>query len=1449
MSERKCERNIYMYWVGNEYKLIKILRTIIYKQSKNGIGYKVNLINTENINEYITVPEYFYRLCPANQADYVRVCVLYDKGGIWLDADTIVMESLDSLFDLIDKHNGFFMRENNITLCNGVFGTKPNTFLMNFWKTKMIETLETKNGNIVWNDIGSSILTFIEQQFPEMYENYYIFNGLDSMYPVNWNNCIKEYVLKPYDNYKNFIRDFQPLIILVNSVYKTLECLTEEEILSCNLPLNYFLNKALNCRNNNEKYLVLGDSHSEVFSYCNLKQSDKFFDVCIVGGATAQGSINPNSKTNALQIFENKINSANEKYKKVIIMLGEVDCGYLIWVRSKTHGISVDEQINTSVTNLFDFIKNKLIFNGYTNHQIIVLGSILPTIKDNSDKRFLKGDRSKVTASQKERTLKTLYYNMLLKDNCIKNEYNYLDITHEILEKNNDKEYVICEKYLNDDKYNHHLNNETTYNLWMNKVNNIDENRTKIFTDIYRTSKWQSGDKNIPLSGPGSSLENTVNVTKILDEFIDENKILSVTDLGCGDLTWIPNTKFFNTIKYTGVDIVEHLIEEHKLKYPFNNFITADIVNYTDIEYADFIILRDIIFHLKVEDVEKIFKNLKNKFKYIYITSSSNLENKNKFDKWHFSERNIHIEPFNINTKFLFCNDEKENNKCKYYIYEHDNFYNVQKQIIYIKTAKTGGTSLVDLLKQNGKTIQIYYEDDIPTKNELEKYKIIILAHSNTIRKFKEIHQQIYDNSKKIIIYRDIYDKILSSYNYLKYDKPLLNYLKGLMCNEIYITKNNKYDTINYVHFDVEQVVAMDIKNNFCEITNDPNYHVLNFKKLNDEVFILFSKLGFKNKKLNHLNATKLPNLKTITREEKLLIDLKFKNDKNFIECMRNKKNYNDTNSFYLTYGIEERLLFFDIFHKNNCILIICPIYNKINIIKHVNSIKIYNGNKELELIEYYEKNEYEPILIVGYKLISDNKYNNITVKYGSYSNDYVLENYRSENCKTLALTTLFKDDYDLINIFKPYYEKQGVEHFYMFYNGKLTDKIREKFFYGNITLIEWDFNYWNTNADFRHHAQMGQMHTALYKYGKSDFDYMIFCDLDEYMLIKGSTLKNEVEKKRFSSFGFCNIWSDTIDGKIPVMFPNVFKVGEKFQFKKRSKCIYHTLSVLTIGIHYTNEAFTIATWKNNYELFHFYKWSGTNRHFDVKKIMKMNENKIEFIHIGKCGGTTIESKYDFVSCHLRKPFFRKKIKYIIWIRNPIKRFVSAFNMQRDSVIENVSNINDIDSVTLENYTSPGYILRKKESGYVFSKELDEDIAFFKSANHLAESIYTNDENIKTKANNIMDDSFNTHINKGIGWYLYNGEFIKKYNENILMIGRLEFMDEDINKLNTILGVEDNSQCKRERENKSNSSKYLSKLAIKNLLEFYKETDYKALKVMEQYGFIDKETLESYYEY
>ena len=215
--------------------------------------------------------------------------------------------------------------------------------------------------------------------------------------------------------------------------------------------------------------LVCGDSHTWVFRYANKKQSIYNFDMCTSPGSSAQGALNNHSKTNAYKIFMNRIKNT-KKVDKILIMLGEVDCGFLIYVRSKRYNISINEQIDSCVNNLFGMVKSILgTYREYKNTDIIIAGSVLPSIVDNTDKRFLHGSRKEVDVSQLERTKKTLEYNNKLKKKCIENGYHYIDITNDVIGKDG----LISREYVNRNPYDHHLDNEKTYKLWIKQLDKI----------------------------------------------------------------------------------------------------------------------------------------------------------------------------------------------------------------------------------------------------------------------------------------------------------------------------------------------------------------------------------------------------------------------------------------------------------------------------------------------------------------------------------------------------------------------------------------------------------------------------------------------------------------------------------------------------------------------------------------------------------------------------------------------------------------------------------------------------------------------------------------------------------------------------------------------------------------------------------------------------------------
>src|SRR3972149_2878198 len=188
------------------------------------------------------------------------------------------------------------------------------------------------------------------------------------------------------------------------------------------MPIN-LLNKIFNkfIRFKRRELVCLGDSHVDVYKYIQEHNLLPNFSIEVknVGGATAMGMVNPNSRTNALKIFTEYLKDKN-KNSVILVQLGEVDCGFVIWYRAKKYHLSVKSQLN----NYFSFVKDiKPKFK-----HIVITGAALPTIKDGQDWGEVANLRREVKVPIIKRTKLTLDYNSALKKFAVNNSFIYLDI-------------------------------------------------------------------------------------------------------------------------------------------------------------------------------------------------------------------------------------------------------------------------------------------------------------------------------------------------------------------------------------------------------------------------------------------------------------------------------------------------------------------------------------------------------------------------------------------------------------------------------------------------------------------------------------------------------------------------------------------------------------------------------------------------------------------------------------------------------------------------------------------------------------------------------------------------------------------------------------------------------------------------------------------------------------
>lgn len=196
---------------------------------------------------------------------------------------------------------------------------------------------------------------------------------------------------------------------------------------------NVWLSRNIKCNRRNEglaKILVIGDSHAEIFLDGGVQGSfpDYCFCVTAVGGATASGLKNPNSITQAYRIFRYALKK--ERYAKIVIHLGEVDTGYVIWYKHmKNPADSVEALLQKTVETYTGFIADAARHAG-----VIVISTPLPTIGDGVPMGEVANLRKAVETPLAERTALTLKFNAMVREFCETNAIDFIGLDDEVMD-------------------------------------------------------------------------------------------------------------------------------------------------------------------------------------------------------------------------------------------------------------------------------------------------------------------------------------------------------------------------------------------------------------------------------------------------------------------------------------------------------------------------------------------------------------------------------------------------------------------------------------------------------------------------------------------------------------------------------------------------------------------------------------------------------------------------------------------------------------------------------------------------------------------------------------------------------------------------------------------------------------------------------------------------------
>jgi SAM-dependent methyltransferase len=192
---------------------------------------------------------------------------------------------------------------------------------------------------------------------------------------------------------------------------------------------------------------------------------------------------------------------------------------------------------------------------------------------------------------------------------------------------------------------------------------------------------WENNYRDGGTSGTGSYNRLADFKARIVNGLIEDFRIQSLIDLGCGDGNLLSMIK---VPKYTGVDVSATIINRHRGQYADDKnktfYSTAERDNYINKNY-DVSLSMDVIFHLSEDDVFKHYiEDLFSLSSRIVIIYSSNHES---YTKWvGYRHRNFthfvaaHKPEFQLikyipnEYPYMLGNKEEETSAADFYIYQ-----------------------------------------------------------------------------------------------------------------------------------------------------------------------------------------------------------------------------------------------------------------------------------------------------------------------------------------------------------------------------------------------------------------------------------------------------------------------------------------------------------------------------------------------------------------------------------------------------------------------------------------------------------------------------------------------------------------------------------------------------------------------------------------------------------
>ena len=228
---------VWLYWEGDRPEWI-------------GECYASILMHSDEVR--LVTPEIFDQLrdcdrdidlshlCIAHRADFIRAFLLARFGGLYIDADCIVMQSLAPVFNLLQEHDFIAFKQRQGDVSNSFIGAPPNSRITGAYYGRVCQILRSGQP-IEWLTIGSHALMASMKETGTPWHQL----SVDLIQPICWSNPQAFFEIRDSKEHENHFNEHSFCYMLSNSMIKGyVEANPSQNLLEENTFFSFLLKKS-----------------------------------------------------------------------------------------------------------------------------------------------------------------------------------------------------------------------------------------------------------------------------------------------------------------------------------------------------------------------------------------------------------------------------------------------------------------------------------------------------------------------------------------------------------------------------------------------------------------------------------------------------------------------------------------------------------------------------------------------------------------------------------------------------------------------------------------------------------------------------------------------------------------------------------------------------------------------------------------------------------------------------------------------------------------------------------------------------------------------------------------------------------------------------------------------------------------------------------------------------